>query len=113
VPFHSTLEFYGDYSILTTDATMSQINFDPVDPGLGLPHPDSDFSLVNQFSNIKVRRDNVTVGFRADLDMGLILNLGYGWTRYQDIDPLLFPLSRDYDETGKYQVLFGSVGYRF
>jgi hypothetical protein len=108
VPFGKMVELYGDYSIMTTQASMNNIvwDFDPSQIA-NLPLAQMDFSMVNNLSNIDVRRDNVTVGVKAALSSGLLLNLGYQWNDYEDRDPILD------DQTGNYQVIYGSVGWNF
>ena len=108
VPFGKALELYADYSIMTTQASMNDLVWD-YDPAqiANLPLAQMDFSMVNNLSNIDVRRDNVTVGVKAALDSGLLLNLGYQWNDYDDKDPILD------DQTGNYQVVYGSVGWHF
>lgn len=108
VPFGKAIELYADYSIATTNASMNNIvwDFDPAQIA-NLPLAQMDFSMVNNLSNIDVRRDNLTLGLKYALDSGLLVNLGYQWNDYQDKDPILD------DQSGNYQTLYGSVGYRF
>jgi hypothetical protein len=103
------VEVYANYSIVSTEATMKTIRFPSLDPAVdaALPRSDLDFEDTHRLSDIDVIRRDITVGGQLALDSGLMVDLGYSLVDYEDQDPILV------DETGEYQVIYGSVGWRF
>jgi hypothetical protein len=108
-PIHKRVELFGDFSYMSTEASMDSIMFAPLEAGVvaALPRDDVDFSTVHLLSNIEVERTEVSVGGNFTFKPGLLLQIGYSLIDYEDDDPILV------DESGEYQVVFASLGWVF
>jgi len=94
---------------MSTNASMASIQYAPLTPEMEalLPRGNTDFSWVNELSDIDVERGEITFGGRFVLGSDFLLDVFYSLVDYNDNDPILE------DDTGTYQVLWANVGWRF
>ena len=98
-----------DASWMSSNASMASIQFAALTPELEalLPQGNTDFSWVNQLSDIDVERTTITIGGRFNPASDFLLDVFYSLVDFNDSAPILE------DDTGKYQVIWANVGWRF
>jgi hypothetical protein len=109
IPVTERASFYADYTFMQTTGTMDAVHFAELDPAVAavLTAQDMEFGTIHELSDVDVERDDFTVGFNLNTPQGFLFQVAYMWVDYEDNDPILT------DESGEYDVIWASVGWRF